>query len=615
MGQTLRPFIFWDGEGLTENNRHPYSLFGCSTGDRIKYIDLSTLDCLSLILEVEAKNPRAIHVGYSFGYDVNMIIRDLNFRQLLMLKEKGSTSWKGFNLEYIPRKWFSVTRGRISAKIFDTFLFFNCGFAKALGKYGIGTPEDIARIESGKEERPNFTWADIDSIEKYWETELKYGVELITKLRDILYGAGFRIQSWHGPGALASYALNHHGTLRYMDKGIDRQVNEASQYAMFGGRFQPFLAGYYEGPVHERDINSAYAYAFSRLPDLSSGKWLHIYSPDPIDSQTRRMGLYKIRRLSKPGRNPMPLPHRSKGGQVTYPPCVEGWYFAPEAALVSQDSKAEFMEAWVYEDDGTYPFSWVSDAYDERLALQLANDPTEKALKWMLAALYGQCAQRTGWERTGGPPKWHQLEWAGTVTAECRAMVYAAAIRAKSSLVSIDTDGFMSTEPVNTLPNGVGNKLGQWKKSEYTGLLFIQNGIYWLRDQEGFWLPPKSRGIPRKKLDFSTVYPIICANQNIRVTQHMFTGFGLAISQNLAKWRTWTDVERSVTFGGNGKAYHKTGLCPTCQKGIGWGEGLHPLLPVIPLEIESSKHKLPWLTETIETEQDIMKKWGIFNDS
>jgi hypothetical protein len=611
MGQTLRPFVFWDGEGCQDTN---YSLFGNSSGSFIKYPDLSTIDCLSLILETEAENPSAIHVGYSFGYDVNMIIKDFNFRQLLMLKETGSTSYKGMNVEYIPRKWFSVSRRGISAKIFDAFLFFNCSFAKALAKYGIGASEDIARIEAGKEERPNFTWENIDNIEVYWRTELKYGVELMTQLRTILYGAGLRISSWHGPGALASYALNKYGTLKFMDKGISADVNKAAQYAMVGGRFQPFQAGFYDGPVYDRDKNSAYAYAASRLPDLSTGKWLHIYSPEPTDAETRRMGIYRIRRIAKPGRHPMPLPHRSKGGQVTYPPCVESWYFAPEAALVSRDSQADFIEAWVYEDDGTYPFSWISDMFEERLKLQLAGDPTEKGLKWALAALYGQFAQRTGWERKGGPPKWHQLEWAGTITAECRAMVYAAAIRAGSSLVSIDTDGFMSLAPVNTVPNGFGNKLEQWRAEEFTGLLYIQNGIYWLRDQEGFWLPPKNRGIPRKKLDFSEVLPLVLQNRNLTITQHMFTGFGLAISQNLAKWRTWQDVSRTITFGGNGKASHKSRLCPTCERGIGWGEGMHPLIPAIPLEIESSPHKLPWLTEVIPTEQDIMKKWGIYDE-
>jgi DNA polymerase type B, organellar and viral len=616
MGQTLRPFVFWDGEGLNENDQHPLALFGCSLGHRIKYVDLSTIDCLTLILTAEADCPRAIHVGYAFGYDVNMILKDLPYRQLIMLYEKGSTSWKGFNIEYIPKKWFKVRRWGLEAKIFDVFLFFNCRFATALRKYGIGTPEDLNRIDAGKEERPNFKWADIDKIETYWETELKYGVQLMDTLRDILYAANLRISSWHGPGALASYALDRAGTRTHMDRGIDPAITMASRYAMYGGRFQPFQAGYYEGPVYDRDINSAYAYAFSRLPDLSTGKWRHIYSPDPRDAIARRMGIYRIRRLARLGRNPMPLPHRARNGTVSFPPAVEGWYFAPEAATVCDDKYSEFLEAWVYDDDGTYPFQWVEDAYEQRLIMQDPSnyDPSEKALKWMLAALYGQCAQRTGWERTGGPPKWHQLEWAGTVTAECRAMVYMAARQAGSTLVSIDTDGFISLRPVNTLPNGCGNKLGQWKAETFTGILYLQNGIYWLRGQDGSWLPPKSRGIPRKKLEFQEVLPMMRRNRNLKVSQHMFIGFGLALSQNLGKWRQWVDIDRTITFGGNGKASHKTNLCPTCDKGLGWGEAMHPLMPILPLELESYPHDLPWLNATVPTEQDILKKWGIYDD-
>src|SRR5579872_6437570 len=98
--ESERPFIAWDGEGVHGNgDYHPYSLFGASTGERIKYQDLSTLDCLSLIIDVERSNRKAIHVGYSFGYDVNMIIKDLPFRQLVLLHTTGACYWKGFNLE------------------------------------------------------------------------------------------------------------------------------------------------------------------------------------------------------------------------------------------------------------------------------------------------------------------------------------------------------------------------------------------------------------------------------------------------------------------------------------------------------------------------------------
>ena len=606
-----KPFIFWDGEATKDAG---YCLFGASTGHQIKYPNLSTWDCLNLILQVESENPTAIHVGFAFGYDVNNIIKDLSFNALVLLYRLGHCRWRGFRIEYIPRKWFVVSRNGIRAKIFDSFLFFNSKFGIALRKYKIGTENDLQRIESGKEERPNFVWADIDSIEEYWKTELRYGVQLMDKLRSILYGADFYINSWHGPGALASYALGHNNVNLYMDRGIDPEIRLAAQYAMIGGRFQPFLAGYYEGPVYERDINSAYAYALSKLPRLDNGKWEHTYYPDRNESASVRLGLYRIRYNGKFSSRPMPLPHRESNGRICYPPATEGWFHAPEAAIVRNDNKADFLEAWIYRDDGTYPFDWIVDAFNERLILQSQENACEKTLKWMLAALFGQMAQRAGWERKGMPPKWHQLEWAGAITAECRAMIYTAARRAKESLVSIDTDGFISLAPVNVLPNGIGENLGQWKTSEHTGILYIQNGIYWLRDGDGNWTEPKSRGIPRKKLRFKEVWPTIRANRNLEISQHMFIGIGLALQQDITKWRTWVDVPRTIKFGGNGKAAHNSSGCPACRRALGWGEGLHPLYQLPARDIASSPHKLPWISEIVPTESEVLKEWGIFDE-
>lgn len=600
----MKSFIAWDGEGVIDGD---FSLFGASTGERIKYQNLSTFDCLNLIIQVGSRH-QGIHVGFSFGYDVNQILKDLPVRALYLLREKGKCWWNGFSIEHIPRKWFVVRRNGVSVKIFDVFLFFNCSFGKALRKYNIGTPEHLDRIDKGKEERPHFTWANIDEIELYWKTELKYLVELMEKLREIIYGADFRITNWHGPGALASYALGKYNTQLYMDRGSLPEVIDAARYAMFGGRFQAFMAGYYEGPIYERDINSAYAYSFSRLPSLSTGKWVHTYYPDRQDIPKRRLGLYRIRYTNRWSNGYFPLPHRDPNGNVYYPPATIGWFHAPEAALVRNDPNAEFLEAWIFEDDGTYPFEWIIDAFHERQIMQERNDPCEKTIKWMLAALYGQAAQRAGWQSIGGPPKWHQLEWAGAVTSECRAMIYSASKLAASSLVTVDTDGFISLAPVNHLPNGSGNMLGQWKATTHTALLYLQNGIYWLRDESGNWQEPKSRGIPRKKLKFEQVYEMMLRNEELTVNQHMFIGYGLALRGQMQKWRKWVDVPRTIHFGGNGKAFHDSTVCSACKSGKSWGEAMHRLRQAPTRNIDSSPYDLPWLVPT-NNEAHELKNW------
>lgn len=604
MDENLPPFVAWDGEGCKgENDLHPYSLFGCSLGPdfRIKYFDLSTEDCLKLIIKAERACPKAIHVGFAFGYDVNMIIKDLPSAQLRMLRETSRTYWRGYTLEYIPRKWFKVSYGpkgkRVTAKIFDVFSFYNTAFGKALRKYGIGSKEDLDRIDKGKEERPNFTFNDIEEIELYWETELKYLVQLMDILRDILYRADFKIKSWHGPGALAAYALNQHNTSLYMDKGIEDDIIAASRSAYFGGRFEPFLAGYYEGPIWTYDINSAYGYSLSRLPSLTQGKWIHTYYPDRSELSERRLAFYRISFETGFGSHAMPLPHREPNGSVSFPNATNGWFHASEAYLVKDDPQADFKEAWIFEDDGSYPFNWVGEYFDERLRLQAIGDPTEKAYKWAIASFYGQLAQRAGWKRTRKAPRWHQLEYAGSITSECRSLVYSVARQAGPGLVSIDTDGIISCVPVGRLPGGSGDRLGQWKIEKYTGILYLQSGIYWLRDESGNWLPPKSRGIPRKKLDFDVVKPMVDKNENLTVNQHMFIGFGLALRGRMGDWRKWVDQSREVTFGGTGKRFHSPNLCNSCKEGKGWGEALHLLIPRPNKEIDSKPHYLPWLEE------------------
>lgn len=613
----LRPFVAWDGEGcLNESDPddyQPYCLFGSSAGSRIRGYDLSSLDCLGLLIDTERENPDAIHVGYSFGYDVNQIIKDFPLGTLRNLKLRNRCRYRGFDVEYIPHKWFQVGygrpkgrggNGRVSLRVFDTFSFFALRFDKALSKYRIGTADQIQRIEIGKGERPDFRYADIPTrIEPYWETELDLMVQLMNKFRDILYAAGYHINSWHGAGALANYVLRNRGVANHLDRESPDEIIEAARSSYIGGHFEPFLAGYYEGPIYSADINSAYGYTFSRLPSLQNGKWLYETKPDREATKDVRLGMYHIRYISNNSGGLKPLPHRDPDGSVSWPNMTDGWFHAAEAYLVRKDPKAEFLESWIWEDDGSYPFTWIEEIFQERLKMQEIGDATEIAHKKAIASLYGQAAQRTGWERRHGPPKFHQLEFAGAITSECRSLVYAAAKSVGRDLISIDTDGVLAKRPFGKLPNGSGVQLGQWKTEEYTGILYIQSGVYWLRDKEGVWLPPKSRGIPQRKLRFEDIFERVKAGEDpISIQQHSFYGFGQAIHQNrLSDWRKWLDNPRSIRFGGAGKRIHSPRFCPSCKRGTSLSEGLHPLIPIPPRQFESTLHHLPWLEGSRES--------------
>lgn len=648
-----RPFIGWDGEGYSvwELNpeprclldgewRHHYMLFGASTGEHITGESLSTTDCIELILHVESENKNAYHVGFAFEYDVNMILKDLPWRMLAILKDCGKCRWadprtnKRYRIEHVPHKWLRVSTGGVSATIYDGFGFFHCGYLAALKKYGVGDKQKLVHIESGKAARAYFTYADIEMVRSYWRDEISLLPPLMECIRKASYSGGYRISEWHGPGALATYLLRDQHVNEWHSKTMPAEVKSAIRYAYAGGRFTGQLCGLYLGPVYTADLNSAYIYACSLLPRMDRGKWER-QNPNDVDPRNlARFGLYRIefdagkewqagatmRGIPEP---PYPLFHRSENGVLRWPNKCRGWYWTPEASLVVNSPNARILEAWIYRDSEDYPFRFVHDAYDRRVELQHRGDPAEKAYKWALAAMYGAFARRVGWNKTTrkAPPS-HELAWAGFITSWCRAEVWGPAwevyTRGKGrGLISIDTDGITATVPFDekTLTNGVGEGLGQWKLETWTGILQWQNGIYWLRDENGEWKDPKSRGIPKGTIPFDAAFAALKASDYSRrpfthpylsLTRTHFIGYRQALNGRLGEWRKWVRQPVKVLMGGTplGKAWHFYANCMAChlaskgkQPADNDVRSLHTITGSSPSHLQSFPHKLPWLEE------------------
>lgn len=625
-----RPFIGWDSEGYDffiagpdgiEKGPQRTMLFGCSIpGEYIVGMELSTKEMLDLILRVESLYPESFHVGFSFEYDVNQILRDLEWRYLNVLKDIGKVKWRGYRITHVPHKIFSVSKDGVCATIFDVFGFFHSKYVTALEKYGVGTAEKLKRITSGKNRRGHFTWANIDEVLAYWKDEISLLPDLMDCVRIAAYGGGFRIGSWHGPGALAAFALHSNGVRGHMSRNVPNAVMYAIRAAYCGGRFQAWQCGWHEGDVYTLDKNSAYVQAIAMLPRLDNGKWIR-GNPSAIKSRDdiARFGLYYIQfdanTASKSGElrhngypdRPYPLFHRSANGMLSWPSRTSGWYWAPEARLVAGSPYAKFTEAWIYNDDGTNPFGWVNDAYHARLVLQQRGDPAEKAFKWSLAAMYGAFARRVGWDRkTRKPPRSHELAWAGYITSHCRAAIYdvAAYAYSKGGLISVDTDGITATVPFpeNLVPEGFGSGLGQWKQDHYSAILFWQNGIYWLRHENGMeWKEAKSRGIPKGVISVQTAFDALergrftppFAPAEIQTVKTKYVGYRAALGgKRFNEWRKWITEPNRIVFGGQGKGTHLPPFCATCKHGI---NRMHTVTHFPPKEIESQPHKLPWL--------------------
>src|SRR4051794_13130806 len=149
-----RRFVAIDGESFTTEGDHKYVLLACSLGEYIfKEEGLSTEDCFQYLFKIRARAKRYIFVAFGLNYDANMMLVDLPQANLEALWKKKQTTWHDYRIEWIPGKWFSISRFGSSIRIYDVFGFFQASFVTALRKWGI---EPQSEIESMKQARSSF---------------------------------------------------------------------------------------------------------------------------------------------------------------------------------------------------------------------------------------------------------------------------------------------------------------------------------------------------------------------------------------------------------------------------------------------------------------------------
>lgn len=600
-----RRFVGWDGEGPRDAG---YALFGNSDGDEICHPFLSTKECLSLLVSHKRANPDTIDVWFGGDYDVSMILKDLPRRNFTALHIYGKTVWQDYRIEHIPHKWFRVQRGKITVKIFDIHSFFDSGYYYALEDWKIGTPEQRMAIAAGKAGRADFVWADIEGIRTYFRLELQLMPELCERLRSVFADAGYVPRSWHGPGALARMALRRHDVYAAM-AATPNAVSSAARSAFAAGRFEQALAGHFRGKIYNYDIHSAYPYFATMLPNLARGTWR---ATDHFESG--KFAVYRIRyEATEPDAFRLyPLFRRLPNAGVAWPYRVTGWYWTPEAELVKDDSEAEILEGWVFdeEDETDRPFAWLSEYYLRRQKLKNNGSAAEYTFKLIINAIYGQLAQRVGWNRKNGTaPRTHQLEWAGFITSACRATVYKAALDAGDKLVSIDTDGIYSLAPLDTLD--VGPNLGQWELTEYDDGVFWQSGIYCLKLGDE-WKKARTRGIPKGTYAAEDLLERVKTLEPLKVMKNVFIGYGMADNGQWEKRNTWELKEHEIIFGGGGKRSHlgQFGGCNNrCRADIHALGGIQFLYGPDG-DPESQPHYLPWMDNDEEMAE--VKELGYF---
>lgn len=541
-----RPFVGCDGEGAGTDSLGRQNYYLMRIGDQELYTGepLSTLECLDFICDAP-DSKHAILVGFSFGYDVTMILKDLpSARREHLLRDKPQgeglsryTYWSGakrksdgFGIEYLKNNYFRVCRTKLvrtvvrtpeggleprefpvavkgsSRTIYETFGFFQTSFLKTLKAWNVGTVDERAEIEANKAERGAVA---IDQRQRdYCAMECRFLAEIMEQFRAVCLDPQVNIKprTWNGAGKLSSALHDAHDTItagalqfriNIMTKGRDEEFLKMASAAYYGGRFEVMRTGAIPGPIYEADIHSAYPAAMRSLPCLDHGEWLVAYPEElarldparetfvaPLYFDHVPAPAYDLENLSRhmPRQNVCGLPVRQKSGRLFWPIKGGGVYWSCEIAA------AQRLGAQVrYAGPG-----WVYRKNCDCAAFPwveglyearkvLGADMRGYPIKLGINGLYGKLAQRIG------NPKYANLPWAGLITALTRAALCHAAALDPESVVMFATDGIFTTRP---LPLDLGEGLGQWEVKAHDRLFIVQPGIYWGASR------PKMRGVP-----------------------------------------------------------------------------------------------------------------------
>lgn len=588
-----RKFIGWDGEGYTVNGKHFYGLFGNSEGLRLTGASLGWRQCMQALFQSDGN---ANHVIFAGTYDIVMMFR--NEVQVSGMLKAQTVYLDQYRITFLRGKMLRVTDMELkeTRTLYDVFTFFGTSFVKACAEY-LGDSDTIQEIQAMKLQRDSFTKDEVINgrVNQYMTQELDMLVQLCEELRERLAMVNIHPQQWHGPGAVASTVLKMQHVKPHMGDYTD-QFRRHCESAYYGGRFEQFQRGTYEGTVYQYDIRSAYPNAMRHLPSLRDV----VYDYETSVSSINPYGLYYVDSVSSAsafsiGR----LPYRSIHGGIYFPPHFSrGYYWGIELP----DSYIPSIEhGWVPHNlSSERPFMFVNEMYEQRAKLKAANQPHQLALKLALNSLYGKLAQSKGAKQRGTDwsyPTFHEVIWAGWITAYTRRMIANVMLIAPAgSIIATETDSVFSTV---SLDLSLGAKLGNWDVEVLEGIKYIQSGVSLVK-QGGNW-KFKTRGFTVKRTQNEVeIWSNFLANKPHRLTIKQ-TRFGTDPRQK--RFGEWYSTEHNLTLDNNPLEKRVHQYCPACDlPENSYNDTMHRLFcpPIEPME--STPYQFLWRQQDTDSD-------------
>lgn len=400
---------------------------GCYYGDsgEFRYIGdseepVSGLEVLDFLTSGGMRG--ALNIWFNLNFDANVILKALpkeNIRELRMhnTTEFDSTeSDRTWTITYIPKKCLEIRDDNKNVyRHFDAMQFAYNNLE--------GAAEDWLGVEDGKLDENidveqfglkengklnDYTQRKYDEILEYLKRDCELTAEIFEEIVDTAESQVDPPIPFGKPYSTGYVAADYiRNRLEHKPGYANVEMQEAAWKTYRGGRFEIMKRGDV-GEVYGADINSAYPWVMSELPDPSSLKWgafgdgrLNAMDMDMVEDAD--YGFVKIRATTDASRpiQPFAIKNERQGGRVEYPALedAEIWTLLPIYRFAKREGyfeECDVQEAILgFETPSTnYPYDFFKDLYSRRKTLEeRGRDKPAKLLKIVMNSMYGKTCQ------------------------------------------------------------------------------------------------------------------------------------------------------------------------------------------------------------------------------
>jgi len=422
---------------------------------------------------------------YNLGYDAEVILKLLG-NELYNYKRKRKLEFcfEDYTLTYIPNKCLRIAKGHHTVSFYDIMQYYHIrglinAYQKNIGKLD----ENYLKIKTQRDQFSlRFYNRNKNLIRNYCIKDCTLTKELAEHWIKLFHDAfGFYPVKWFSSGYLAEKVLINNGIEFPKFNFIPFEIQELAYRSYFGGRFELVKRGFI-GEAYLYDINSAYPFAISQIPDLTKGKWIKRKSIHP----DARVGFFKILADIPDDKYITPFPFRANN-EILFPSGKFITYCTLAELQACESPKwYKILDSYQFvSSSDIYPYArFIEDLYQKRLKLKQNGSPMQQPIKIILNSIYGKTGQKV--ELIIG--NLFNPVIFSFITGFTRAQLYRFITQKniERKVVAFATDSICVTEKLNI----DSDKLGEFHFDKSANDVFmLQNGFYRFN---GTW---KQRGL------------------------------------------------------------------------------------------------------------------------